>query len=103
MGILARDLGNLAEAEALHRRALAIAEKALGPAHPDVASILNSLARLYMGGRGRIDEGIALLERALAICQRHLRRGCTPRPRRPSSAWATSSARRADGRAPSVW
>ncbi len=39
--------GRYAEAEPLHKRALAIFEKALGPKHPDVAQSLNNLAVLY--------------------------------------------------------
>ena len=35
------------DAEPLHKRALEIREKALGPVHPDVASSLNNLASLY--------------------------------------------------------
>ncbi len=36
--------GKLGEAEPLYRRALAIDEASLGPAHPDVARDLNNLA-----------------------------------------------------------
>ncbi len=39
--------GKYAEAEPLHKRALAIFEKALGPHHPSVAHSLNNLALLY--------------------------------------------------------
>ena len=39
--------GRYAEAEPLHKRALAIGEKALGPEHPEVATWLNNLALLY--------------------------------------------------------
>jgi hypothetical protein len=38
--------GQYAQAEPLHRRALAIREKALGPDHPDVATTLNNLCLL---------------------------------------------------------
>ena len=44
---LYRAQGRYAEAEPLHKRALAIREKALGPEHPDVAQSLNNLAELY--------------------------------------------------------
>src|SRR5262245_44012977 len=37
----------LAEAEALALRALRIMEEAVGPDHPDVANILNSLAGIH--------------------------------------------------------
>ena len=43
--------GHYAQAEPLHKRALAIREKALGPDHPDVASSLNNLAELYRSSR----------------------------------------------------
>jgi Tetratricopeptide repeat len=36
--------GRYPEAEPLHKRALAIYEKALGPDHPDAALYLNNLA-----------------------------------------------------------
>jgi hypothetical protein len=38
--------GKLAEAEPFSRRSLAIVEKALGPDHPHVASVLSTLASL---------------------------------------------------------
>ena len=41
------DQGRYADAEPLFKRSLAIREKALGPNHPDVATSLNNLARLY--------------------------------------------------------
>lgn len=47
MAVLHGNLGHYAEAEPLYRRALVIAEKALGPEHPDVATSLNNLATLY--------------------------------------------------------
>ena len=37
-------MGAYGKAEPLHQRALAIREKALGPAHPDTAQSLNNLA-----------------------------------------------------------
>lgn len=36
--------GKIADVALLHERSLAIKEKTLGPEHPDVASLLNSLA-----------------------------------------------------------
>jgi tetratricopeptide (TPR) repeat protein len=48
---LYRTQGLYAQAEPLHRRALAIREKALGPEHPDVAKSLNDLAYLLAGQR----------------------------------------------------
>ena len=41
---LYRNQGRYADAEPLHKRSLAIREKALGPDHPDVAQSLNNLA-----------------------------------------------------------
>ncbi len=46
-GVLYDDQGKYAEAEPLHKRSLAIREKALGPEHPDVAQSLINLAELY--------------------------------------------------------
>ncbi len=44
---LYRTQGQYAQAEPLHKRSLAIREKALGPDHPSVAASLNNLALLY--------------------------------------------------------
>ena len=44
LGGLYREQGQYAEAEPLYQRALAIAEKALGPEHLEVAMSLNNLA-----------------------------------------------------------
>ncbi len=73
---LARSLNNLAElnrvqrryadAEATHRRALAIIEKTLGPESSEVATSLNNLALLYHL-QGRHGEAGPLYQRALAI------------------------------------
>ena len=46
-GLLFRTKARFAEAEPLHRRALAIDEASLGPEHPDVATGLNNLALLF--------------------------------------------------------
>ena len=62
-------LGRSADAEALHRRALAIRERALGPGHGDVAFSLNNLAGI-LWAQGRTDEAMAMFERALAIRER---------------------------------
>ncbi len=65
--------GRYAEAEPLHRRALAIKESALlvGPKHPDVATSLNNLALLYEA-QGRYGEAEAFYERALGIWEQAL-------------------------------
>lgn len=65
------DKGDLGGAEPLFRNALQIAEKALGPEHPDTAGTLNNLANLleskedYAGAE-------ALYRRALAIAEKTL-------------------------------
>ena len=63
--------GRYAEAEPLHKRALAIREKALGPDHADVAQSLNNLAALYVA-QGRYAEAEPLYKRALAIDEKSL-------------------------------
>ena len=55
-----------AEAQALSERALAIAERAFGPNHPDVSRCLNDLAVVHWY-QGRFSEAQARNERALAI------------------------------------
>ena len=65
---LLQDKGRYAEAEPLHRRALAIREQALGPGHPDTAVSLNNLGAL-IHAQGRYAEAEPLARRALAICQ----------------------------------
>jgi tetratricopeptide (TPR) repeat protein len=54
--------GKYSEAEPLHKRALAIREKALGPDHPDVAISLENLAVLYEQ-TGRTEEANKLRQR----------------------------------------
>ena len=56
------------EAEPLYRRALAIARRAYGPDHPDVAIRLNNLANL-LRATNRLGEAEPLYRRALAICE----------------------------------
>jgi len=68
LAILRRQQGNLTEAEDLYRRALAIRERKQGPAHPDVAMILNNLAAVY-AAQGNYDAAQPLLERSVAIRQ----------------------------------
>ncbi len=62
---------NYAEAEPLHKRSLAIREKALGPDHPDVAQSLNNLGGLYKV-QGKYAEAEPLYQRALAIREKAL-------------------------------
>jgi tetratricopeptide (TPR) repeat protein len=61
--------GRYAEAEPLVQRALAIAEKARGADHPDIATSLNNLVTVYQS-EGRYAEAEPLLKRALAIWER---------------------------------
>ncbi len=63
--------GKYADAEGLHKRALAIREKALGGGHPDVAATLNNLAILY-GDQAKYADAEGLYKRALAIREKAL-------------------------------
>ncbi len=60
-----------AEAEPLHKRALAIREKALGAEHPRIATSLNNLALVYHD-QGRYAEAEPLHKRSLAIREKAL-------------------------------
>ena len=62
-------MGRFADAEPLFKRSLAIYEKALGPAHPNVAATLNNLAILY-GRQGRYADAEPLYKRSLAIYEK---------------------------------
>lgn len=64
--------GKFSQAEPPLQRALAITEKALGPAHPDVATSLNNLALLY-NAKGELAQAEPLHKRALAIQEKALR------------------------------
>jgi CHAT domain-containing protein/Tfp pilus assembly protein PilF len=59
------------EAIPLAQRALAIAENLLGPDHPDIGILLNSLAALYTA-TGAYENAEPLLQRALAITDKVL-------------------------------
>jgi tetratricopeptide (TPR) repeat protein len=63
--------GRYAQAIPLAERVLAIREKALGPAHPDVANSLNNLAALYEA-LGDYAKAEPLFLRSLAIKQKAL-------------------------------
>ena len=76
--------GRYQEAIPLAQRALAIAEKALGPAHPDTAGSLNNLAELYRA-TGAYAKAEPLYERALAIAEKALG------PAHPDTASALNS------------
>jgi tetratricopeptide (TPR) repeat protein len=63
--------GKYAEAEPLFQRALRIREKALGPDHTDVATVLNNLALLY-DHQSKYASAEPLYERALHIDEKVL-------------------------------
>jgi CHAT domain-containing protein/Tfp pilus assembly protein PilF len=63
--------GRYADAEPLFKRSLAIQEKAFGPDHRDVATVLNNLAALY-DNQGRYAEAEPLYKRSLAIREKAL-------------------------------
>ena len=71
LALLYKAQGKYAEAEPLHKRALAIYEKTLGPGHPRVATSLNNLALLYKA-QGRYVDAEPLYQRALAIYEKTL-------------------------------
>ena len=62
--------GKYAEATEVAKRALALAEKVLGPEHPHVGPALNNLAGLYEPGPLR--RGRAALQARLGICEKAL-------------------------------
>ena len=66
-----QNAGNPAGAEPLFRGALEIAEKALGPEHPDTAGTLNNLAGL-LEAKGDYAGAEPLYRRALAIAEKTL-------------------------------
>ncbi len=66
LAVLYQEQGRNADAEPLHKRALAIREKALGPDHPQVAASIKNLADLYKA-LGRDGEAEAMAKREQAI------------------------------------
>jgi tetratricopeptide (TPR) repeat protein len=66
IGYYLDDRAQYEEAEPLYQRAITIGEKALGPAHPDLATRLNNLALLYQD-QGKYEEAEPLFRRAVAI------------------------------------
>ncbi|KOO21313.1 hypothetical protein Ctob_000154 [Chrysochromulina tobinii] len=66
MADLRHGAGRLEEAHALHARALALRQRALGARHGDLASSLNNVAVLLLDLR-RHDEAVKLLRRAAKI------------------------------------
>jgi CHAT domain-containing protein len=65
--------GRYADALTLYARALAIAEKTVGPKHRNVASVLNNMAGAY-SGQGLYYHAVEVYERALAIYEKALGR-----------------------------
>jgi tetratricopeptide (TPR) repeat protein len=65
------DRALFADAEPLYRRSLAIREKALGPAHREVATALNNLAELHRN-QGKYAKAEPLYQRALMIWEQAL-------------------------------
>ena len=63
---LYRVQGKYALAEPLHKRSLAIAEKALGGDHPHVGIVLENMAKCYEG-MGKSEEAGVLTARAEQI------------------------------------
>ena len=66
LALLYKTQGMYAEAEPLHKRALAIREKALGPEHPYVAMSLENYASL-LRQTGRVTEAEEMEAYAQAI------------------------------------
>ena len=62
--MLYRDMGDFLAAEPLLKRALAGAEKAFGPDHPNTLGSVGNLAGLYADQR-RFPDAVPLLERAI--------------------------------------
>ena len=62
---------DLAQAEALFHRALAIRERVLGPEHFGLVQNINNLAALHYA-RNELDQAEPLFQRALAISEQHL-------------------------------
>ncbi|MCP4351212.1 MAG: tetratricopeptide repeat protein [Desulfobacterales bacterium] len=71
MAELYRDTGRYEKAESLHRRGLAIVEKALGRDHPSYAGSLNNLADLYIS-QGRSAEAGQLYVNSLKIMEKNI-------------------------------
>ena len=64
VGVVVQELGDVPAAAALYKRALAIAEPALGARHPLVGQIVNNLAVTYLL-QGQFAEAEPLYERAV--------------------------------------
>jgi tetratricopeptide (TPR) repeat protein len=71
IGVDALHLQRYEDAEVLCRRALEIAERLVGPEHPDVVLCLSNLAVLHLE-QGRFAESEALCQRGLALAEARL-------------------------------
>ncbi len=71
LGLVRTTQGRYAEAEAAHRRALAIWDKLLGSQHPRVAAARNNLATV-LGSQHRRGEALAQHREALAVWEQTL-------------------------------
>ena len=70
LGLLYQAQGRYREAEPLHKRALAIVEKALGSEHPILADVLDSYAELKHA-TGHPQDAAIMAARAKVIRARH--------------------------------
>ncbi len=68
---LFQESGQLEEAEALYKEAIALGERAFGTGHPDLAVCYNNLAAL-LKTKGQLDRAEPYLLRSLQICERSL-------------------------------
>ena len=66
MGVVLSDLGQLAEALAMKRNALAIMEKALGPEHPALTAQYSSMGTV-LGNHGQHTVALPWMRKAAAI------------------------------------
>lgn len=71
LGGVLQEIGQYTSAEPLHKHALVISEKVLGPEHPAVAAALNNLATLYHDHEKHA-QAAPLYQRALAIREKVL-------------------------------
>ncbi len=67
LGIALAQRGEMVEAEAHLRRALALRESKLGTMHPQVARVAQNLANVLASRRAALPEAIELIERAMTI------------------------------------
>ncbi|NIP99624.1 MAG: tetratricopeptide repeat protein, partial [Nitrospinaceae bacterium] len=73
LGSLYFHLGDYGKCQPLYLRLLQMKEKRFGPDHPEVAHVLNEMARMH-GKKGEYEKGYPLLKRSLKIRERTLGR-----------------------------